>query len=144
ELAVWHHADLIAPFRIHALDRDDEAVEVAEEVVALPLAFALVAEHDLVAMFGQARAPLAELVVDRPYVLRLSRHEEPSRAGAEGFGILVEPLRRIVLGIDRHGDEEEVAADLLAELFFNLRQSRGGDRADVLAARIDEVDDDGL
>src|SRR5262249_2033726 len=93
---------------------------------------------------AQAPAPFAELVVDRPYVLRFAGDESPSRTGAKRLGIVLEPLRRIALGIDRHRDEEEIAAHLLAELVLHLPQSHRGDRANVLAARIDEVDDDDL
>src|SRR5262249_26819923 len=125
-------------------DRGHHAIDIAEHAVALPLAFRLVTENDLVAVFVQVAAALAERVVDRAYVFRFARHEEPARAGAVSVGKFLEPLRRVVLRIDRHGDEEEVAAHLVAELVLHLCQPRRSDWADVRATRINEVDDDGL
>src|SRR5262245_45894593 len=142
--AMRDRAHLIAPFRIHGADRHDEAAYIAEYIVPLPLAGRIIAEHDLVAVIAQYFAALAELVIDRPDVLRLSGHEGPSGAGAERPGILLEPLGRIVLRVDRHRNHEDVAAHEVAELLLDLRHAGGRQRADVAAAGVDEADDDDL
>ena len=48
-----HLTDLIAPFRVHLADRQSDAIDVAQHVVALPFAGDVVAEHDLVAVFAE-------------------------------------------------------------------------------------------
>jgi hypothetical protein len=68
-------AHLGAPFRVHAAHVHDEALDVAQRVVARPLAGGVVAEHDFLTMLVESPASLPELRVDRPDVLRLSGQE---------------------------------------------------------------------
>src|SRR5260370_6269953 len=95
--AVSRRVVLVAPFGIHIADGDDQAVEVAQRRIPLPLAGRVIAEHDLVARIAQPAAAVAQLVGDRSNVFRLPRQKQPSWADTEGRGGILEPLLRIAL-----------------------------------------------
>src|SRR5215470_6452775 len=85
-LASHRRVLLVAPFRIHGADVHDEAIHVAECRVPLPLVGRLVAEHDLLAMFGKAGASVAERPADRPHVFGLSGEKQPARTSVKRVG----------------------------------------------------------
>src|SRR6185436_14856236 len=57
-------------------------------------------------------------------------------------GVLLEDGRRVVLRIDRQRDDEDIAADAIAEQVLHPRQVRGGPRTRAGAAGEREVDQD--
>ena len=66
---------------------------------------------------------------------------QPGRS-VEVAGVLLELFRRVVLRIDRQRDDEDVAADAIAEHLLHPHQVRGGPRTRARAAGEHEVDED--
>ena len=98
--------------------------------------------RNLVAMLAQAalRAAIAELRVDRIYVVRLPGQKLPSRGAClERIGIGLEHVRRIVLGIDGDRNEEDITPDGVTEPVLHLCQPRRFNGTKFGAARVDKV-----
>src|SRR5215467_15518474 len=145
QLFALREMDLVQPHRIHLANGYDQTVEIAENRSPLPVPYRIIAEHDFVAMIAQIPvAAVAELAVDDPDVRQLSGQKQPTRSDVECVGERLQPLRRIVFWIDRHGNKEEVASNRTIELILDLRHFGCGERTEILATCIDEADDDDL
>src|SRR5262249_22805177 len=103
-----------------------------------------VAEHDVVAVIDQLGAAVAELKADGLDVLWQPGQEQPAGAGMKGIDVLLEALGGIVFRVDADRIKEDVAADAVAELLLGLAQPRRRQRADVLAAGVNEAQDHDL
>ena len=134
----------VATPRVHVADGHRQYLEITKGGIVRPFAGAVVADQDFVAVLAEAAAALAELVADEADILDPAGNETPPRSHTECFGMGLEALGRIPLRIDGDRQEENIAPDEVAQCLLSLRQASSDERANILAGRIDETDDDDL
>ena len=106
-----------------------------------------VADHSdvvgLVRVFDGVGVGKAERFAQTFDVVGCAGQERPARADVVRPRVACEHHRRVLIGRERDGVEEDVPADPIAEELLDLDEVRGGDGARAIGAgRVHEIDDD--